>query len=118
MGNKLYVGNLSYSTTEEDLRVLFSEVGTPASVTIITDRFSGQSKGFGFVEMENDQAAQDAIQRFNDYEFSGRNLKVSEARPQTERPSGGYGGGGGGGSRRGGRPRGGGSGSGGGNRRY
>jgi len=120
MGKKLYVGNLSYSTTEEDLRVLFSEVGTPTSVSIITDRYSGQSKGFGFVEMESDQAAQDAIQRFNDYEVSGRNLKVSEARPQTER-SGGYGGGGGGnrggggGSRRGGPSRGG---SGGGNRRY
>lgn len=122
MGKKLYVGNLSYSTTEEDLRVLFSEVGTPASVTIITDRYSGQSKGFAFVEMESDQAAQDAIQRFNDYEVGGRNLKVSEARPQTERPSG-YGGGGGGrgggggggGSRRGGPSRGG---SGGGTRRY
>ena len=93
MNKKLYVGNLNYSVTEEDLRILFSEVGSVVSVNIITDRVSGQSKGFGFVEMGTEEAAQEAIQRFNGYELRERQLKVSEARPPRERPRGGGGGG-------------------------
>ena len=100
MNKKLYVGNLSYSTTEEELRNLFSEVGSIVSVTIITDRMSGRSKGFGFVEMETEEAAQEAIERLNNYELNQRALTVNEARPPRERS------GGGGGKR--GKPRGGG----------
>ena len=91
MNKKLYVGNLSYATTEADLRKLFSEVGTVTSATIITDRETGQSKGFGFVEMETTDAAQAAINKFNNYEFNRRNITVSEARPPKENS---YGGGG------------------------
>jgi RNA recognition motif-containing protein len=95
MNKKLYVGNLSYATTEADLRKLFSEVGTVTSATIITDRETGQSKGFGFVEMETTDAAQAAINKFNNYEFNRRNITVSEARPPKENS---YGGGSRGGS--------------------
>ncbi len=105
MGKKLYVGNLNYSTTEDELRKLFAEVGPVASATVITDRRTGRSKGFGFVEMETDQAALEAIERFNNHEFNQRNITVSEAHPPRERSSGG-------GGRRGGRS------SGGGSRRY
>lgn len=88
MNKKLYVGNLSYATTEDELRSLFAEVGSIASVTVITDRRTGQSKGFGFVEMETEQAAQEAIERLNDYELNQRNITISEARPPRERSSG------------------------------
>jgi cold-inducible RNA-binding protein len=103
MTKKLYVGNLSYSTTDEDLRALFAQAGPVVSATVITDRATGRSKGFGFVEMETTQAAQDAINRFNNTEFQQRSISVNEARPPRERTfDGGNGGGGGGGGRRGG----------------
>ena len=92
MAKKLFVGNLAYTTTEEQLRTLFGEVGGVTSVTIITDRMSGQSKGFGFIEMESENAARDAITRLNNRELNNRNITVSEARPPQER--GGFGGGG------------------------
>jgi cold-inducible RNA-binding protein len=101
----IYVGNLSYKTTDTDLRDAFSAHGEVTSVAIITDRDSGQSKGFGFVEMADDAAARAAIKALDGAEVQGRQLKVNEARPKTDRPSGGggnrggggYGGGGGGG---------------------
>ncbi len=95
MTRKLYVGNLSYGTTEDELRAIFTEVGSVASVAIITDRDTGQSKGFGFVEMETEKAAQEAIQKLNNREIGGRSLNVSEARPPRERSFGGGGDGGG-----------------------
>ncbi len=97
MAKKLYVGSLSYSTTEDDLRTLFAEAGTVVSVTVITDRDSGMSKGFGFVEMQTDAEGQAAITKFNGRDLAGRTLTVSEARPPRERSSGGgeYGRGGG-----------------------
>lgn len=95
MGKKLYVGNLPFSATEEDLRSLFAQAGAVGEVTVITDRDTGRSKGFGFVEMATDQEAQDAIKRFNGYSMNNRSLTVNEARPREERPSGRYGGGGG-----------------------
>jgi len=114
MGKKLYVGNLPYSATEASLRELFAPLGEVTSVSIITDRDSGRSKGFGFVEMATEAAAQQAIAQINGKTMDERAITVAEARPQTER--GGFGGGGGGGSRggfgggRGGRPGGGGRG--------
>jgi RNA recognition motif-containing protein len=98
MGKKLYVGNLSYSTTESSLTDWFSQVGTVESARLITDRDSGRSKGFGFVEMSSDEEAEKAISEFNGKEVDGRALTVNEARPQEPR-SGGFGGGGGGGGR-------------------
>ncbi len=92
---RLYVGNLSYSTTEEDLRTLFSQAGTVASVALIKDRDTGQSKGFAFVEMSTQAEAQKAISQFNAQNFKDRPLTVNIARPREER-----GGGGGGGRRR------------------
>ena len=74
MSNKLYVGSLSYNTTEDELKELFSQAGTVNSATIITDKFSGRSKGFGFVEMSNEEEAQKAIEMFNDKELDGRKL--------------------------------------------
>jgi cold-inducible RNA-binding protein len=104
VNKKLYVGNLSYETTEDELQKLFVEVGPVVSATLITDRASGRSKGFGFVEMETEQAAQEAIERLNNYELHQRTITVSEARPPRERSFGGGGGrgtrGGGGGRRR------------------
>lgn len=91
MGKKLYVGNLSYSVTEEQLRALFAEAGEISEVTIITDRDTGRSKGFGFVEMATEDEAQAAIKRFNGHVFETRALTVNEARPREER----FGGGGG-----------------------
>ena len=88
MNKKLYVGNLSYETTENELQKLFVEVGPVLSATIITDRASGRSKGFGFVEMETEQAAQEAIERLNNLELNQRTITVSEARPPRERSSG------------------------------
>jgi len=97
---KLYVGNLSYSTGENDLRELFAAYGAVESVAVITDRDSGRSKGFGFVEFANDAEAQAAIAGLNGKEVSGRALTVSPARPKSESGGGGggrggYGGGGG-----------------------
>ncbi len=103
MGKKLYVGNLSFKTNDAALQALFSQVGQVESARIITDRDSGRSKGFGFVEMSSDSEAQEGISRFNGQEFEGRPLTVTEARPQAPR-EGGFGGGrgGGGGGGRGG----------------
>jgi RNA recognition motif-containing protein len=92
MNKKLHVGNLSYETTEDELQKLFVEVGPIVSATVITDRSSGQSKGFGFVEMETEQAAQEAIERLNNHELNQRAITVSEARPPREHSSGGGGG--------------------------
>ncbi len=86
MAVKLYVGNLPYTTTEEDLRQLFAEHGEVESVAVITDRETGRSKGFGFAEMSDDEAAKKAIEALNGKEFGGRNLVVNEARPREERP--------------------------------
>ncbi len=83
---KLYVGNLPYSFTEETLRNLFASYGNVASSSIIKDRDSGRSKGFGFVELEDDNAAQTAINELNNKDIEGRNLVVNVARPMTDRP--------------------------------
>lgn len=100
MGKKLYVGNLSYDVQNSDLEQLFSQHGTVASADVISDRDSGRSKGFGFVEMSTDAEAQAAIAALNGFEHGGRALTVNEARPKEDRKSGGggggYGGGGGG----------------------
>ena len=100
---RIFVGNLSYQTTEDQLTDLFSEVGQVESATIVTDRDTGRSRGFAFVEMDKDAAAQ-AIEKFNGVELNGRTINVNEARPRPERSfggggggRGGYGGGGGGG---------------------
>jgi cold-inducible RNA-binding protein len=80
---KIYVGNLSYNTTESDLRDLFSPFGNPSSVAVIMDRQTNQSKGFGFVEFDNDAEARAAIAALNGKEIGGRSLKVNEARPKN-----------------------------------
>ncbi|OGZ27335.1 MAG: RNA-binding protein [Candidatus Nealsonbacteria bacterium RIFOXYB1_FULL_40_15] len=85
MAKKLYVGGLSYSTTEDSLRNYFSEAGTVESATVIIDRLSGRSKGFGFVEMSTEEEAQKAIETFNGKEFEGRTLTVNEAKPLEKR---------------------------------
>ena len=85
MAKKLYVGNLSYETTESSLSELFGAVGEVASVSLITDRSSGRSKGFAFVEMAEDSAAQEAIAQLNSKELDGREINVAEARPQKPR---------------------------------
>lgn len=105
MSTKLFVGNLSYQASEKDLTELFSQAGTVESVKIITDTYTGQPRGFGFVEMSSGDEARNAISTLNGASFKERNITVSEAKPRTER-----GGGGGGGGNRGG-------GSGGGSRR-
>jgi cold-inducible RNA-binding protein len=124
---KLYVGNLPFQATEEQLSALFTQTGvTAANVTLVRDRFSGQPRGFGFVEVNSDEEAERAIQGLNGHDFMGRNIVVNEARPPREggggggggRPGGGGGGGGrggyGGSGGGGGRPGGGGGGRGGG----
>jgi RNA recognition motif-containing protein len=93
MAKKLYVGNLSYDTTQEAVRTLFAQVGEVKEVNLITDRDTGRPKGFGFVEMETEEAAQEAIRRFNGFSVDNRALTVNEARPREERSGGGYGGG-------------------------
>jgi RNA recognition motif-containing protein len=126
VGKKLYCGNLSYGVTNADLEALFSEFGPVRSADVIMDRETGRSKGFGFVEMENDNDADAAVDALNDKDHNGRPLKVNEARPREERPRGGGGGGGGYGGGGGGRGGGGGGygggrgggGGGGGGRRY
>ncbi len=113
MGKKLYIGNLSYDVTDSDLETMLSEHGEVQSASVVTDRETGRSRGFGFVEMSSDDEAQAAIEALNGQEHGGRALTVNEARPRT--PRGGGGGGGGGGGYGGG---GGGRGGGGGGRRY
>jgi RNA recognition motif-containing protein len=102
VGKKLYVGNLSYGVSDSALEQLFSQFGTVQSAQVIQDRATGRSKGFGFVEMDNDAQAQAAIEGLHERELDGRRLTVNEARPREERGGGGgggYGGGGGGGGR-------------------
>jgi cold-inducible RNA-binding protein len=119
MGKKLYVGNLSYEVTDNELTRLFEPHGTVVSAQVIMDRDTGRSKGFGFIEMGSDQEAQAAIQALNGTQSGGRTLTVNEARPKTEGGGGRGGGGGGRGGYGGGGGGGGGRGSGGyGNRRY
>jgi cold-inducible RNA-binding protein len=111
MPTKLYVGNLAYAVTDEDLNQLFSQAGKVASAVVVTDKFSGQSRGFGFVEMEEAADATRAVETLNDADLKGRRIRVDEARASTGGPRGGGGGGGGG------RRTGGGGGGGGGGRR-
>jgi cold-inducible RNA-binding protein len=119
---KLYIGNLPFQATEEQITALFTQTGvTAANVTLVRDRFSGQPRGFGFVEINSDEEAERAIQGLNGHDFMGRNIVVNEARPPREggggagggRGRGGFGGGGGGGRGGGGGGRGGGGGGGG-----
>ncbi len=91
MGAKLYVGNLTYAVTEERLQQHFAQHGSVVSARIITDKFTGRSKGFGFVEMGSDEEAERAVTALNGTEFEGRNIVVSEARPQQPRAPGGGG---------------------------
>ncbi|MEX0806676.1 MAG: RNA-binding protein [Candidatus Binatia bacterium] len=102
MSSKIYVGGLPYSTTDDQLQEIFSTHGAVESARVITDKFSGRSRGFGFVEMSSSDEAQKAIQALNGSDLGGRTLTVNEARPQERRSGGGFGGGGGGGERRGG----------------
>ncbi|MDX6270580.1 MAG: hypothetical protein QOD28_1803 [Acidobacteriota bacterium] len=120
MSMKLYVGNLNFKTTGEDLQELFGQVGTVESASVVMDRDTGRSRGFGFVEMSSAEEGAKAIEQFNGKDFNGRNLSVNEARPREDRGGGGgggrggYGGGGGGYGGGGGGNRGGGGGYGGG----
>jgi cold-inducible RNA-binding protein len=131
MPTKLYVGNLAYSVTNEDLEALFSQAGKVDTATVVMDKFSGQSRGFGFVEMADSNEAARAIEEFNQAELKGRAIRVNEARPREgggmggprggggdRRPGGGGGGGRGGRGRVGGGFGGGGGGGGGGGRRW
>lgn len=105
MGNKLYVGNLPFSTTEDSLRDTFGQCGTVTDVMIAVDRQTGRSRGFGFVTFSSDEEANSAISKFHGQDMDGRTIQVNEARPREERPQGGgggYRGGGGGGGYRGG----------------
>ena len=111
MSMKLYVGNLSFSTSSDDLQALFAQAGTVESASVVEDRETGRSRGFGFVEMSSSEEGQRAIEQFNGQELNGRNLKVNEARPREDR--GGRGGGRGFGGNRGGGGRGFGGGGGG-----
>ncbi len=92
MPSKLYVGNLAYSVTNQDLETLFSQAGKVDSAVVVTDKFSGQSKGFGFVEMADSNEAAKAIETLNDTDLKGRRIKIDEARPRTESSSRGGGG--------------------------
>ncbi|MBN1269345.1 MAG: RNA-binding protein [Kiritimatiellae bacterium] len=118
MGTRLYVGNLSYTTPESDLQELFAQAGEVVRCELVLDKYTSKSRGFAFVEMANQEAANKAIELLDGKDFQGRNLKVNEARPREERPRGGYGGGGDfGGGGGGGRREGGGGGHRGGGRR-
>ena len=99
MATKLFVGNLSFQVTTAELEALFGQAGVVSSVNIISDKFSGQPRGFGFVEMGSQPEARAAIERFNGYELQGRALTVNEAKPQESRGGGGRSFGGGGGNR-------------------
>jgi len=110
MAMKLFVGSLSYNTTDQTLRDAFSQAGTVVTATVIMDKFSGRSKGFGFVEMSSDEEAKKAMEMWNGKDLDGRTLIVNEARPMVprdQRPGGGFGGGGGRGGYSGGGSRGG-----------
>lgn len=87
MGKKIYIGNLSYSVDSNQLNELFTQVGSVESANVITDRDSGRSKGFAFVEMTDAAAADEAIGKYNGFSFEGRAMNVSEAKPQEKRPS-------------------------------
>jgi RNA recognition motif-containing protein len=115
MATKLFVGSLSWNTTDDSLREFFAAAGTVTSASVIVDRDSGRSKGFGFVEMSSDEEAKAAIDQLNGKELDGRAIAVSEARPREDRPRS-FGGGGGGGNRD--HSGGGGYGGGGGGNRY
>jgi RNA recognition motif-containing protein len=90
MGQKLFIGGLPFSTSTEDLRALFSQVAGVDSVSVVTDRDSGQSRGFGFAEMATSEAAEEAIRKFNGYSLGGRTLKVEVSKPSAPRGGGGY----------------------------
>ncbi|MGI8811584.1 MAG: RNA recognition motif domain-containing protein [Pyrinomonadaceae bacterium] len=92
---KLYVGNLSFNTGNEELQQLFASIGTVETATVVEDRETGRSRGFGFVEMSSKEEGERAIEELNGKEFEGRELKVNEAKPRENRSGGGYGGGGG-----------------------
>ena len=96
MATRLYVGNLSYTTTEGELQELFEQAGEVTSCNLILDRFTSKSRGFAFVEMNTKEDAEKAIEMYHGQDYQGRNLVVNEARPREERPRGGGGGGGGG----------------------
>jgi cold-inducible RNA-binding protein len=96
MGRRLYVGNLPYKATDEDLTALFSSAGNVASARVMRDMATGRARGFGFIEMATDEAAQKAIEQFNEYEMEGRKLVVNEAKPKPEGGGRGFGSGGGG----------------------
>jgi cold-inducible RNA-binding protein len=100
MAKKLFVGGLPWATTNDDLKDLFSQAGTVATATIITDKMTGRSRGFGFVEFESDADADNALSMFNGKDYNGRSLVVNEAKPMTDRPQRSGGGGGGFGGRR------------------
>lgn len=93
MGTKLYVGNLPYSATNDSLAAHFAQCGNVTQATVITDKFSGRSKGFGFVEFDSAEGAEKAIATLHGTDFDGRNLVVNEARPKEDRPRGDFGGG-------------------------
>ena len=95
MGNKLYVGNLPFSTTEDSLRDAFGQCGTVTDVMIAVDRQTGRSRGFGFVTFSSDEEANAAVGKFHGQDMDGRSIQVNEARPREDRPQGGGGGGGG-----------------------
>jgi len=101
MAKRLFIGGLPYSATDEELNKFFSEVGEVASATVITDKYSGQGKGFGFVEYKNDADADKAIKELSGKDFGGRSIIVNEARPREERSSAGFDRRGGGGDSRG-----------------
>ncbi len=84
MNKKLYIGNLKYSVTADELRTLFTQAGTVVDAVVISDKYSGRSKGFGFVEMEGEDQAQKAVEMFNGKDYQGRNLIVNEAKPKVE----------------------------------
>jgi len=105
MGSKIYVGGLPYSASDAEVEALFAEHGTVESARVITDKFTGQSRGFGFVEMSTQEEAQAAISALHSTEMGGRTLTVNEAKPMAPRSGGGGGGFGGGGGRDGGRGR-------------
>jgi RNA recognition motif-containing protein len=88
MNSKLFVGGLAWATTEETLRTHFSQIGTVVSAVIITDKFSGRSKGYGFVEMSSEQEAAEAVSKLDNSELDGRNIRVSEAKPMVPRDNG------------------------------